>query len=103
MKNIHITRKFFIALLIFALAMMILELFVGCNCPGPNDDEIPQPVEYIYYRDGVSPGKYKVPVIKFEYKGHEYIRFGEYRSTCVVHDPDCKCHKNNNNNNLFDW
>ena len=83
--------------------MIILGLFVGCACPGPNDDEIPKPVEYIYYKDGISPGKYKVPVIKFEYNGHQYIRFGEYQSTSVVHDPDCKCHKNNNNNNLFDW
>lgn len=104
MKNIHIKREFFIALLIFALAMMILGLFVGCvPVTDPNDDETPQPHEYIYYKDGTTPGKYKVPVIKFEYNGHQYIRFGEYRSTCVVHDPDCKCHENNNNNNLFDW
>ena len=80
--------------------------------PGPNDD-VPSPVDYVYYNGG-SPGVYKVPVIKFEYNGHQYIRFGEYQSTCVVHDPDCKCHKvddtvsesnknNNNDNKLFDW
>ena len=82
---------------------MILGLFVGCvPNTGPNDD-VPSPVDYVYYNGG-SPGVYKVPVIKFEYNGHQYIRFGEYQSTCIVHDPDCKCHKNNNNNNnLFDW
>jgi len=102
MKNIHIPRKFFIVLLIFAIAMMILGLFVGCaQNPNPNDN-VPTPVDYVYYKS-YSPCVYKDPVIKFEYNGHQYIRFGEYKSTCVVHDPDCKCHKNINNNNLFDW
>ena len=57
MKDMHIPRKFFIALLIFALAMMILGLFVGCVPSSkhmPNDDEIPQPVEYIYYKDSAA-------------------------------------------------
>ena len=69
--------------------------------PGPND-EVVSPVEYIYYH-GVGGNTYGDPVYKFEYNGHKYIRFGEYQTTCVVHDPDCECHKNNNNNNLFDW
>jgi hypothetical protein len=104
MKNIHIPKKFFIALLIFAIAMMILGLFVGCAKNPSHNDNVPSPVDYVYYKGNGSPGVYKDPVIKFEYNGHQYIRFGEYRSTCVVHDPDCKCHKNNNNNNtLFDW
>lgn len=103
MKNIHIPRKFFIALLIFALAMMILGLFVGCTTNQRHIDNVPSPVDYVYYKGNGSPGVYKEPVFKFEYNGHQYIRFGEYQSTCIVHDPDCKCHENNNNNNLFDW
>lgn len=101
MKNIHISRNFFIALLVFALAMLILGLFVGCS-PVP-DNEITKPEGKIYYK-GSSPGTYEDQISKFEYNGHQYIRFGEYRSQTIVHDPDCKCHKNNNNNNtLFDW
>lgn len=103
MKNMHITRKFFIVFLIFALAMMILGLFVGCTQNPDHYDNVPFPVDYVYYKGNGSPGVYKVPVIKFEYNSHQYIRFGENHSTCVVHDPDCKCHKNINNNNLFDW
>jgi hypothetical protein len=102
MKNIHIPRKFFIALLIFALAMMILGLFVGCVPVTEPNDNVPTPVDYVYYKSNGSPGVYKEPVIKFEYNGHQYIRFGEYQSTCVVHDPDCeKCKQNNNS--LFNW
>lgn len=94
----HITRKFFIALLIFALAMMILGLFVGCTQNPDPYDNVPSPADYVYYKGNSSSGMvYKVPVIKFEYNGHQYIRFGEYQSTCIVHDPDCKCHENNNN------
>lgn len=37
MKNIYIPRKFFIALLIFAIAMMLIGLFAGCTCTGTND------------------------------------------------------------------
>jgi hypothetical protein len=69
--------------------------------PGPND-EIAEPKGYIYYK-GVSGSIYGEPVYRFDYNGHQYIRFGEYQSVTVVHDPDCKCHKSNNNNNLFDW
>ena len=31
MKNIHIPKKFFIVLLIFAIAMMLIGLFTGCS------------------------------------------------------------------------
>ena len=31
---------------------------------------------------------------KFEYEGHRYIRMGIYGAS--VHDPDCPCHKDKN-------
>ena len=36
-----------------------------------------------------------IPVLKFEYEGHNYICFKPYRidSSSIVHDPDCPCLK----------
>lgn len=86
MKNIYIVKNIFIVII-------MLWIFTGCvPYPNPNpNEEIPCVEEYVFYK-GTSDGTFKVPVIKFEYNGHQYIRFGEYQSTCVVHDPDCKCH-----------
>lgn len=32
-------------------------------------------------------------ILRFEYHGRSYIRFGYAESRSVVHDPDCKCLK----------
>ena len=39
-----------------------------------------------------------IKVINFNYKNHQYLYFKPYNSlqeSCVVHDPDCPCNKNN--------
>ena len=36
----------------------------------------------------------------FEYKNHKYILFEEFENWGgIVHDPDCPCHKKDNNDN----
>ena len=39
-----------------------------------------------------------IKVINFNYKNHQYLYFKPYNSfeeSCVVHDPNCSCNKNN--------
>lgn len=43
---------------------------------------------------------YSLDATHFEYNGHKYILFEEYeRWGGIVHDPDCPCHKKDNNDN----
>jgi len=78
---------------VFKFILFIISILFVCCTVTPEQENAPGPVEYIYYK-GTDPGVYKEPVIKFEYNGHSYIRFGEFRCTSIVHDPDCPCHKN---------
>ena len=80
---------------------MILGLFVGCVPVGTNDKTTEVESELLRF-EGSRP-EYGIRIYKFEYNGHQYLQFGSGDHQSVVHDPDCKCHKNNNNNNLFDW
>jgi hypothetical protein len=93
MKNIHVPRKFFIALFIFAIAMMLIGLFAGCACPGPNDTVNEVVKEHAYFT--VNGYMNEITIYKFEYNGHQYINFvtGGYDNQTIVHDPDCPSHK----------
>lgn len=31
------------------------------------------------------------PVVRFNYDGHDYLKFGEGSMMRLVHDPDCPC------------
>ena len=42
--------------------------------------------KYEYGDTSYRPGS----VVNFEYKKHQYIRFGACPGVCIVHDPDCK-------------
>jgi hypothetical protein len=66
------------------------------NIPNDNIDKI--------YLEGnqVFPGLFNEPIdikiINFNYKNHQYLYFVPYnnlKESCVVHDPDCPCNKNN--------
>lgn len=98
MKNLYIPKKFFIALLIFAIAMMILGLFVGCTTKqNPDGVKVERNGEYIDYSPGCDP----LEVIHLEYNGHKYILFNSYHRLGVIHDPDCPCHKKQDS--MFNW
>ena len=61
-------------------------------CAPIDSANTPSPEDHVSYK-GSSPGVYNDVVTKFEFEGHKYIRFGEYRSQTIVHDPDCECHQ----------
>ena len=113
-------KKFF-----YLLALVFI--FTSCNDPKPHsreviDDEFRFQVVYSQYL-GYSSG-YALIIIDKE-TGVKYllvkkgeaaglVKLEEVKDECVVHDPDCKCHKvddtvsesnknNNNDNKLFDW
>lgn len=94
-------RDFFIVLAMFlCFALMIIGLNSCAPNPGPDATVIKCTPEYIYFDDDVF--RYGVEINKFEYNGHAYIKFGVGDRQTILHDPDCKCHKNNNET-LFDW
>lgn len=60
------------------------------NIPNDNIDKV-----YIKTEDYSNR---PIKVINFNYKNHQYLYFKPYNSlaeSCVVHDPDCPCNKNN--------
>lgn len=68
------------------IILLGLALLCGCEDPG---------VEVTNSPDNTIPFDF---VTHFEYKNHQYIKFRTSKNTSsiggVVHDPDCKCHKN---------
>ena len=72
--------------------------FVDCNCSTCQEanESYTTNVERVKYN-----GYSSAMVTKAEYGGHTYIFFNDHYRLGVVHDPDCKCHKNGETN--FDW
>lgn len=57
-------------------------------------------IEKIYInKEKVFPymnGNIDIRIVNFNYKNHQYLYFVSHctnESSCVIHDPDCPCHK----------
>ena len=66
-----------------------------------SDNNIPDnTIEKIYInKEKVFPnmnGNIDIRIVNFNYKNHQYLYFLSHctnESSCVIHDPDCPCHK----------
>ena len=93
MKDIHIQKKFFVALLIFAVAMVTLGFTLFKS---NTNEELTANIISEQYCRFMKNGHAKdnVHIIKFEFDGHSYIKFGCGQDQTIVHDPNCKCQNN---------
>jgi hypothetical protein len=58
---------------------------------------VPSSEELLYIKDKDDYVIRTFNVYTIEYKGHNYVLFnGNGYNACIVHDPDCICHKNEN-------
>ena len=77
--------------LIYILLIIIGCISTSCISEPPKNDES-------LARIRTQNGKYtdhRMFVFTVEYKDHEYLLFNWGGGRCIVHDPDCPCHKQN--------
>lgn len=99
MKDFHIPKKFYLVLLIFALAMIILGMFASCaphpeSATGMQRTQREHPETMVTYECQYCHKEHHLFYNKFVLKGHHYIVFYDqlgYKG--FVHDPDCPCHR----------
>ena len=83
----------FLFIMLMAGLLMLIGLFGMTACTPPEGAKVSKATEdelYFENRDGTY---YSLSITKFEYDGHDYIKFGSHEYQTIVHDPDCKCHQ----------
>ena len=78
--------------ILLTIYMVLFTSACVSNSNNPNDN-----IDKVYIKTEDYSNRH-IKVINLNYKNHQYLYFKPYNSleeSCVVHDPDCPCNKNN--------
>ena len=80
--------------------IIIYTIIATSACASDNNNIPDNTIEKIYInKEKVFPninGNIDIRIVNFNYKNHQYLYFLSHctnESSCVIHDPDCPCHK----------
>lgn len=83
----------FLFIVLMAGLLMLIGLFGMTACTPPERAKVIKAAEDEFYLENKDGIYYSLDITKFEYDGHDYIKFGSREYQTIVHDPDCKCHQ----------